>query len=60
MLERAPAFLELHGGEHCHCGYAGDGDGEAGEGTGMVLLGLCSERCELIVAGWTYTATART
>ena len=47
VLERTPAFLELHSGEHCHCCYAGDGDGEAGEGTGMVLLGLGSGRCKL-------------
>lgn len=51
MLERAPAFLELHGGEHGHCCYAGDGDGEAGEGTGMVLLGLRSGRRIYVCAG---------
>lgn len=49
MLERAPAFLQLHGGEHGHCCYAGDGDGEEGEGTGMVLLGLCYGKYELRV-----------
>ena len=47
-LERAPTFLQLHGREHGHGCYAGDGDGEARERAVEVVL-VIRRRANLVI-----------